>query len=81
MTTPTIIRLVLLALVFAAWAALMLRTLTTLRQRARDGGGGFAPQLARWLRDPGDRRDRSTLLFLGFVLAAMIFMQVALPAA
>ncbi len=78
MTTAALIRLVLLALVFAAWAWLAFRTLSTVSDRAK-AEGSFASQLAAWFRDPDDRRDRNTLLFLTFVLAAMILMQATLP--
>lgn len=79
MTTAALIRLVLLALVFAAWAWLAFRTLVTVSDRSKSEGS-FASQLAAWFRDPDDRRDRNTFLFLTFVLAAMILMQATLPA-
>ncbi len=79
MSTAATIRLVLLLLVFIAWAWLAFRTLTVVSDRAK-ADGSFLSQLGQWFRDPDDRRDRNTLLFLTFVLAAMIFMQLALPA-
>ncbi len=75
MSGATIIQLILLALVFLAWAWLLFRTITLLQSR-----GGIGAELGRWFRSPEDRRDRNTLLFLTFVLAAMLFMQIALPA-
>lgn len=79
MTTGAIIRLVLQALVFIAWAFLMYRTLFTLRNRneGQTGGtfpttGGFMAQLKHWWQNPDDRLDRNTLLWLTFVLLTMI---------
>ena len=80
MTTAITIRLVLLGLVFVAWAWLMFRTLSILNDRTQ-GGGSFLSELGRWFRNTEDRRDRNTLLFLTFVLAAMILMQTTLPVA
>jgi hypothetical protein len=79
MSTAETIRLILLALVFLAWVWLMFRTISVVSDRAKSEGS-FGSQLGNWFRDPDDRKDRNTLLFLTFVLAAMIFMQVALPA-
>jgi len=76
MSGATIFQLVLLALVFIAWAWLLYRTITLLQAR-----GKLGPELGRWFRSPDDKRDRNTLLFLTFVLAAMLFMQFALPSA
>ena len=85
MTTAGIIRLVLQALVFIAWAFMMYRMLFTLRARNEDqtGGafpstGGFMTQLKYWLSSEEDRQDRKTLLFLTFVLIAMNAMNILL---
>ncbi|PWK59755.1 hypothetical protein [Roseicyclus mahoneyensis] len=79
MSTGQTIQLILQSLVFLAWAILMYRTLFMLRRRAMEetgnafpGPGQFITQVGRWLRAPEDRSDRSTLLFLTFVLFAMI---------
>lgn len=86
MTGALIFRLVLLGLVFLAWAALMYRMLFTIRRRAEaetgnlfPGSGGFLRHLGHWLRSPEDKTDRQTLFFLTFVLFAMIAMQILLP--
>jgi hypothetical protein len=78
MSTGAIIRLVLQALVFAAWAFMMYRTLFTFRSRDADqnGGpfpstGGFIAQAKYWLKSDEDKSDRKTLFFLTFVLIAM----------
>jgi hypothetical protein len=78
MTTGQIINLVLQGLVFLAWAALMYRTMFLLRRRAVAETGNALPgprqfirQAGRWLRAPEDKSERSTLLFLTFVLLAM----------
>lgn len=83
MSTGQIIRFVLEALVFAAWAYMMYRMLFTLRGRDADEGGGMFPstggfmaQLKYWLGSDEDKQDRKTLFFLTFVLAAMIAMNV-----
>lgn len=83
MSTSQIIRFVLEALVFAAWAFMMYRMLFTLRSRDADqnGGpfpstGGFIAQLKFWLKSDEDKQDRKTLFFLTFVLVAMIAMNV-----
>ena len=64
----TIIRIVLLALVFLAWAWILFRAVTA--------EGGFG----RWFKAAETRRDRNTFLFLTFVLAAMVATELALPA-
>ncbi|MCU4651524.1 hypothetical protein N8I71_01690 [Roseibacterium sp. SDUM158016] len=66
--TGSIIRLVLLALVFLAWAWILFGAIR------HEGGFG------KWFGGAETRRDRNTFLFLTFVLAVMVFMQVALPA-
>jgi hypothetical protein len=66
--TGTTIRTILLLLVALAWAWTLFGALRS--------DGGFS----RWFSAPETRRDRNTFLFLSFVLAAMIAMQVALPA-
>lgn len=78
MTTGATIRLVLQALVFIAWAFLLVRTLGLLRARDTDRTGGAFPsgaglvaQAKYWLTSAEDRSERSTLLFLTFVLIAM----------
>ena len=68
MSGALIFRLVLLVLVAIAWAWLAVRAVTA--------EGGFGA----WLRAPETKRDRSTLAFLTFVLAAMLAMLVLLPA-
>jgi hypothetical protein len=68
MSGALIFRLVLLVLVAIAWAWLAFRAVTA--------EGGFGA----WLRAPETKRDRSTLVFLTFVLAAMVAMLVLLPA-
>lgn len=74
MSGATIFQIVLLVLVFLVWAWLLYRTVTLLQSRGRLG-----EELGRWLRSQEDRKDRNTVLFLTFVLAAMIVMQLALP--
>jgi len=76
MTGALVFRLVLLALVFVAWGWLLLRTIT----QAGGHRDGLGAGLGQWLRDPEAKRDRSTLFFLTFVLAAMLAMLVLLPA-
>jgi hypothetical protein len=76
MSGGAIFQLVLLALVFVAWAWLMVRTISLLQAR-----GGIGAEFGEWWRSPDDRKDRNTLLFLTFVLAAMAAMQIALPTA
>jgi hypothetical protein len=66
---------VLLALVFLAWAWLLIRTITLLQSR-----GGIGTAFGPGSAAPKTGRDRNTLLFLTFVLAAMLTMQFALPA-
>ena len=66
--TGTLIRTILLVLVLIAWAWILFGALR------REGGFGH------WFRAPETRKDRNTFLFLTFVLAAMVAMQVALPA-
>jgi hypothetical protein len=68
MSGALIFRLVLLVLVAIAWAWLAFRAVTA--------EGGFGA----WLRATETKRDRSTLVFLTFVLAAMVAMLVLLPA-
>ncbi len=83
MTTGDTIRLILQALVFLAWAAMMFSVLFTLRRRNEDqtGGafpstGGFMAQLKYWLSSDEDRQTRRTLFFLTFVLVAMNAMNI-----
>lgn len=71
MSGALIFQLILLGLVFVAWAWLLLRTIATVRSR---GGIGA------WVRSAEDRRDRNTFLFLTLVLAIMLASQLALPA-
>ncbi|MGP1356112.1 hypothetical protein [Roseicyclus sp.] len=66
--TGTLIRTILLVLVLIAWAWILVGALR------REGGFGH------WFRASETRKDRNTFLFLTFVLAAMVAMQVALPA-
>lgn len=82
MSGAAVIRLVLMALVFIAWAWLMFRTLFLLRRRGEAETGAMFPgpmatmrQIGIWLRNPADRSDRRTLFFLTLVLVAMIAMQ------
>lgn len=76
MSGALIFRLALMVLVFIAWAWLLLRTLAQASEHEKGMGAG----VTQWLRDPGAKRDRSTLAFLSFVLAAMIGLLVLLPA-
>ncbi|MEJ6390253.1 hypothetical protein [Gymnodinialimonas ulvae] len=83
MTTGAIIRLVLQALVFLAWAFMMYRMLFTLRARNQEqtgqtfaGPAGFLTQFKHWLKSEEDRQDRKTLFFLTFVLIAMNVMNL-----
>ena len=78
MTTGQIFQLILQGLVFVAWAILMFRMLFTLRRRAEaetgqvfNGPGTFLRHMGHWMRSPEDKSERSTLLFLTFVLLAM----------
>jgi len=78
MTTSGIIRLVLQALVFIAWAGMMFRTLFLMRRRNEDqtGGafpstGGFIAQVKYWLSSDEDKQERRTLLILTLVLVVM----------
>jgi hypothetical protein len=66
MSGALIFRLVLLVLVALAWGWLAFRAVTS--------EGGFGA----WMRAPETKRDRSTFLFLSFVLAAMVGMLVLL---
>jgi hypothetical protein len=66
--TGTTIRIVLLALVFLAWAWILFRAVTS--------EGGFG----QWFRGAQTKRDRNTFLFLTLVLAVMVATEVALPA-
>lgn len=83
MSTGQIIRFILEALVFAAWAYMVYRTVTTLREReeaaGKGGGGGMVAQFKAWLKNEGDQQDRKTVFFLTFVLAAMLAMNILLP--
>lgn len=72
MSGALIFQLILLVLVFIAWAWLLLRTISVARSR---GGIGA------WLRSAEDRKDRNTFLFLTVVLAIMLASQLALPSA
>lgn len=76
MNGATTIQIVLLVLVLIAWGWVLFSTLSRLRAR-----GSLGSEIGRWFRSPEDRKDRNTFLFLTFVLAAMVLMQVALPAA
>ncbi|MEX3017700.1 hypothetical protein [Gymnodinialimonas hymeniacidonis] len=83
MTTGAIIRLVLQALVFIAWAFMMYSVLFKFRRRNEDqtGGafpstGGFMAQAKYWLKSEEDRQERKTLFFLTFVLIAMNVMNI-----
>jgi hypothetical protein len=76
MSGATIFQLILLALVFFAWAWLLMRTISLLQSR-----GGIGTAFGPWFRSPDDRKDRNTLLFLTFVLAVMLTLQFALPSA
>lgn len=80
MTTAFVIRLVILLLVFLAWAALMFGALSKVSARARDGNG-FLSALGAWARDPAEKKGRGTLYFMTFVLVALIIMQTAIPGA
>jgi len=71
MTTGAMIRLALQALVFIAWAFMMVRTLGLFRARDAERNDGFIAQAKYWLKSDEDRTDRKTLLFLTFVLIAM----------
>jgi hypothetical protein len=78
MTTGAIIRLVLQALVFIAWAFLTYRMLVTLRTRSEQqtgqASGGMLAQFKHWMKSDEDKQDRKTLVFLTFVLVAMNLM-------
>jgi hypothetical protein len=76
MTGALIFRLVLLVLVAIAWGWLALRIFALLGTYE----GSFAQRLGQWMRRPEDKRDRSTFLFLTFVLVAMLAMLILLPA-
>ncbi|MFW5654597.1 MAG: hypothetical protein ACOCYW_02985 [Roseicyclus sp.] len=76
MTGALIFRLVLLALVALAWGWLATRIAAQLGTFE----GSLAQRIGSWLRSPEDRRDRSTFLFLTFVLVAMLAMLILLPA-
>ena len=87
MSTGQIVRLVTMGLVFLAWAGLMFRTLNLFRSReaARSetmfpSTGGFLRQLGFWLRNPADRKDRQTLLFLTAILIVMAATQAMVAA-
>lgn len=83
MSTGQIIRLVLQALVFIAWAFMMFRTLGLFHARSAEQSGdmfpgpsGFITQAKYWLRSDEDKQDRKTLFFLTFVLFAMNAMNI-----
>lgn len=76
MTGAAIFRLVLLMLVFLAWALLAYRAFAV----AASHEAGLGAGLKTWLRSPETKRDRSTLSFLTLVLAAMLAMRLLLPA-
>ena len=76
MTGALIFRLVLLVLVAIAWGWLATRVVGVMATYE----GGFAQRLGQWLRSPEEKRDRSTFLFLTFVLVAMLAMLIFLPA-
>jgi hypothetical protein len=76
MTGALVFRLVLLALVAVAWGWLATRILGLMATYE----GSFAQRLGQWMRRPEDKRDRSTFLFLTFVLVAMLAMLLFLPA-
>lgn len=69
-------RLVLLVLVAIAWGWLATRVMAHLGTYR----GSLFARLGQWMRDPEEKRDRSTFLFLTFVLLAMLAMLVLLPA-
>ena len=56
MSGGTIFQLILLALVFIAWAWLLFRTISLLQAR-----GGIGAEFGEWWRSPDDRKDRNTL--------------------
>jgi hypothetical protein len=76
MTGALIFRLVLLVLVGVAWGWLGLRIWATLATY----DGSLPARFGQWMRNPEDKRDRSTFLFLSFVLVAMVAMLILLPA-
>ena len=76
MTGAMMFRLVLLVLVTIAWGWLATRVMAQLDTYE----GGFFTRMGQWMRDPEERRDRSTFLFLTFVLLAMLGMLFLLPA-
>lgn len=76
MSGATVFQIILLLLVFLAWAWLVYRTINVLQAR-----GGVGRELGKWFKSPEDKKDRNTLFFLTFVLAAMLVMQIALPSA
>lgn len=79
MTTATIIRLTLQFLVFLAWAFCMFKMLFDVRRIAAERTGNMIPgpvaflsALRQWGRAQETRPDRNLILFLTFVLFAMI---------
>ncbi len=76
MSASQIIRFVLEALVFAAWALMVYRMVSVVRARDAEQNTGFVAQFKAWLKSDEDKQERKTLFFLTFVLAAMIAMNV-----
>lgn len=83
MTTGSIVRLSLQALIFVGWAFMMFRTMFLFRKRDLHQSGrmfhgptGFAKQAEYWLRSEEDRRDRRLLL----VFTLLLFASIALNA-
>ncbi|MBY4893936.1 hypothetical protein KUL25_14350 [Rhodobacteraceae bacterium N5(2021)] len=79
MSTGQIIRVVLEVLVFAAWAYMTYRMVTTAQQRAAAKGDTLTAQIRAWFTSPDDKQDRNTFVWLSLVLAAMIATNVLLP--